>query len=345
MTPAIPWGGLQDQYEAAHAKSEEGIAGIEQSLEDAQTALADLYVEPDPLDVESTLFNISLALLTLSEAETRMSDLEEQLLDTPDPLDVDAKSKAIETAAAALVQAEEDLAALFEPADPLRLALLESQLTTAEIALQAAETRLESATLIAPWSGLLASVDVSKGDDVNRNTEVAELVDPLDVEVDGVIDEIDVLSVSVGDQAAVFMDALPGQTLIGVVSSISAGGANQQGIVTYPIRVRMTVPAGLNIIEGLSAVAEVLIQQERGLLIPVQAVTGPFDAPMVQVMVDGEIEMRAITLGVSDDFWVIATSGLAAGDQVVFEAPDSTGFDFGGPRGGPGLLLRARPAR
>ena len=109
----------------------------------------------------------------------------------------------------------------------------------------------------------------------------------------------------------------------------------------------MTVPADLNLIEGLSAVAEVVIQEERGLLIPVQAVMGRFDAPVVQVMVAGLIQERAVTLGISDDFWVIVTSGLAEGEQVVFQAPESSGFQFGGfGRGaGGGWIHTARRPR
>ena len=336
---------IQKQYAAARSKSEEGIGNIEQSLTDAQTALGDLFEGPAPLDVESAQFNIYQARLTLKEAEEKAADLEEQLLEQPESLDVEAKAKAIESAQASLTQAVEDLQSLFAPPDPLELTLLESQLVTARISLDAAKSRLASTVVVAPWSGLVASVGVEKGDEVTRNADVVEIVDPRDVEVDGIIDEIDVLSIQVGDRATVSMDALPGEVLTGVVSSIDAGATNQQGVVTYPVRVRMTVPADLNLIEGLSAVAEVVIQEEQGLLIPVQAVMGRFDAPIVQVMEDGLIQQRAVTLGISDDFWVIVTSGLAEGEQVVFQAPESSGFGFGRFGGGGGVIMRGGPGR
>lgn len=342
-----PLDDLQKQYDAARSKSEANISDIKRSLKEAQTALGDLFEDPDPIDVKNALFNINDARKSMSDAEQVYDDLIEQLLDKPDPVDVEARAKAVESAQASLVQAGEDLAALFDPPDRLQLALRESQLVSARLALQAAETRLESAVVVATWSGLVSAVSVEKGDEVNRNADIVEIVDPLDVELDGIIDEIDVLSVQVGDQAVVSMDALPGESLTGVVSSIEAGATNQQGVVTYPIRVRMTVPPELNLIEGLSAVAEVVIQEERGLLIPVQAVMGRFDAPVVQVMEGGKIQQRAVTLGISDDFWVIVTSGLVEGEQVVFQAPDSSGFDFGGFRGGPGagFIIRSGPGR
>ena len=342
-----PLDDLQKQYDAARDKAVANISDIEQSLKEAQTALGDLFEAPDPIDVENAQFNISDAWRALSKAEQAYDDLIEDLLEKPDSLDVEAKSKAIESAQASLVQAVEALQDLFAPPDPLQTALLESQLVSAQLALEAAETRLESAVIVAPWSGLVASVSVERGDEVNRNADIVEIVDPLDVELDGIIDEIDVLSVAVGDQAVVSMDALPSESLTGVVDRIDAGATNQQGVVTYPIRVRMTVPPELNLIEGLSAVAEVVIQEERGLLIPVQAVLGRFDAPIVQVMEDGKIQQRAVTLGISDDFWVIVTSGLVEGEQVVFQAPESSGFNFGGFRGGPGagFIIRSGPGR
>ena len=220
---------IQKQYAATRSKSEQGIGDIEQSLTDAQTALGDLFEGPDPLDVETARFNIYQAHLTLEEAEDKVADLKEQLLEKPEPIDVEAKAKAIESAQASLTQAGEDLQSLFAPPDPLELSLLESQLVTARISLDAAETRLESTVVVAPWSGLVASVGVEKGDEVTRNADVVEIVDPRDVEVDGIIDEIDVLSVQVGDRATVSMDALPGEVLPGVVSSIDAGATNQQG--------------------------------------------------------------------------------------------------------------------
>ncbi len=342
-----PLENLQKQYEAARAKSEAGISDIEQSLKDAQADLGDLFETPDQLEVENALYSIDKARMDLWEAEQGYDDLLEQLLERPDPVDVEASQKALETARATLVQAEEDLASLFDPPDPLQRALLQSRMVSAQLGLDAAEARLKSAVVVAPWDGVVASVDVERGDEVNRNADIVEIVNPLDVELDGIVDEIDVLSVRVGDEAVVSMDALPGQSLTGVVSRIDAGATNQQGVVTYPVRVRMTVPADLNLIEGLSGVAEVVIQQEFGLLIPVQAVMGRFDAPVVQVMEDGVIRERAVTLGISDDFWVIVTSGLVEGEQVVFQAPDSSGFNFGGFRGAgsSGFILRGGPGR
>ena len=109
---------LQDQYVAARSKSEEGVGNIEQSLTDAQTDLGELFEGPDPLDVVSARFNIYQAQLTLEEAEDKVADLKEQLLEKPEPIDVEAKAKAIESAQASLTQAGRGPAIPLCPAGP-----------------------------------------------------------------------------------------------------------------------------------------------------------------------------------------------------------------------------------
>ena len=98
------------------------------------------------------------------------------------------------------------------------------------------------------------------------------------IEVDGSIDEIDVLSVEEGSRTVVTLDALPGQAFVGEVVKIGTTGASQEGggavsfgpfggppqsVVTYSIRVRVTAPDGLRLPEGLSALAQVVIKEKN----------------------------------------------------------------------------------
>ena len=329
---------LQTQSSTALAKAESAVTTTQDSLIDAQSELEDLFEEPDSLDLESARLNIVLAQMSLDDAWEHLVSLDEE----PDPLDVTDKKKDVEVALAAFAQANEDLLDLQAAVDPLEVALRESRLASAEVALDAALSRLESVELVAPWTGTVLSVSVEGGDEVNVNSAAVEIVDPRVVEVDGIVDEIDVLSVRLGSQASVFMDALPTEVLTGVVSSIGSGATNQQGVVTYPVTVQVTVPGGLDLIEGLSAVAQVVIRQETGLLVPIQSVQGSFTQPTVLVWKDGVEEERPVTLGISDDFWTIVTAGLEEGEQVVLQIPEFSQFQFG-PGGGAGAGFRAFP--
>ena len=108
-------------------------------------------------------------------------------------------------------------------------------------------------------------------------------------------------------------------------------------MVNYPVKVRLTVPDDVDLPAGLSAVASITIQEARGaLLVPINAVRGAFDAPTLNVMVDGEVVQRRVELGISDDFWTVVTAGVEEGEMVVAQAPEGGALDVtfdleGGP--------------
>ena len=124
---------------------------------------------------------------------------------------------------------------------------------------------------------------------------------------------------------------------------IGAASAGQSDVVTFPVTVRLDVPPGLTLRDGLSAVSEIVLAQYAGeLLIPTSAVTGSIISPAVRVSVDGMVEERGVRLGPSDDFWVVVIDGLSEGEQVVMPEPAAAaqagGGAFrtvfgGGPRG------------
>ena len=180
-------GTLQTQSSTALAKAEDAVTTTQDSLIDAQSELEDLFKEPDSLDLESARLNIVLAQLSLDDAKEHLVSLDEE----PDPLDVTDKEKDVEVALAALAQANEDLLDLQAAVDPLEVALRESRLASAEVALDAALSRLESVELVAPWTGTVLLVSVEGGDEVSVNSAAVEIVDPRIVEVDGIVDEID----------------------------------------------------------------------------------------------------------------------------------------------------------
>ena len=175
-----------------------------------------------------------------------------------------------------------------------------------------------------------------------------EVIDPSVVEVDGIVDEIDVLLIREGARASVTMDSLPGQILEGTITEIAPAALNQQGVVTYPIRIQIQVPSGIQLREGLSATAGIVVQEESDvLLVPQQALYGSFEQPVVRVLTDSGIQERPVVVGNSDDFWTAVREGLSEGDQIVMEAAATTNDPFaafrqlrGGFGGGGGNFTR-----
>ena len=169
------------------------------------------------------------------------------------------------------------------------------------------------------------------GEQVSANTRAIEIADPSIVEVSGSVDEIDVLFLREGAQAFVSLEALGAQLLPGTVTSIAGTGTSQQGVVTYPVRIRLETSESGQLPEGLSATAQVIIREQTdAILIPLQALYGSVQAPTVRAVVGNDIVERQVTLGISDDFWVVVEEGLDEGETVVMEVVGSSTSEFGG---------------
>ncbi|MCI0437847.1 MAG: efflux RND transporter periplasmic adaptor subunit [Chloroflexi bacterium] len=308
------------QASRAVSSAQDAVTRSQDALAESEEALADLRDGADSLEVESKRKALTLAEVELAKAQ----DALDLLQNGGDELEVASHRRQAEVAQANLDEAELALAELKNSADTIEVALREAELASAQSALESALARLDDAVLEAPFDGVVTAVNVGAGDAVNANIVAVEVLDPTIAEVNGIADEIDVLFLSVGASAFVTMDALPGQALQGTVSAISSEAQSQQGVVSYPVRVRLTLPDGIQLREGLSAVASVMLTQEEGILVPSQAIRGSFQQPTVQVLEDGRIEDRLVSLGNSDDFWTIVNEGLEPGEQVVIDTPEGS---------------------
>ena len=349
----------RSQSAKAISNAEDAAIAKRKSLETRQEELVTALAGPDALDVENKQTSLDVARAAFDEAEEALENLltaddrvqlavlqrevalaqssldkarEDltELLGDPNPLELAVKDAQVDVANATLHSALEDLIAL-QSGDDLDVTLKRADLAAAQATLEAAEETLAKTTIRAPWAGIVSTVNVEEGDQVNGVAAAFEMVNPTVVEVDGAIDEIDVLFLRQGASAAVTLEALPDQTLTGVVSEIAASAFSQQGVVTYPIKIRIEVPDGTLLPEGLTAVASVVIREENDvLLVPLQTIGGTFQEPVVRIWNDGEIELRTVDLGTSDDFWTIVTGGLSEGEQVVMDSVGSTQNAFGG---------------
>ena len=317
---------LNDEPDALEVETKRKQVALGQAnLDQAEDDLSKLNDEPDALEVETKRKQVALGQANLDQAEDDLSKLN----DEPDALEVETKRKQVALGQANLDEGQEELVELKGSVDPLEVALREADIAAARLALDTLLQQLEGATLKAPMAGIVSLVNVEAGQAVNPNTPVIEIVDPTVVEVDGIVDEIDVLFVREGAQAQVTMDALPGQVLEGTVSTIASAARSQQGVVSYPIRIQVQLPEGVRLVEGLSATARIVIREDTNvLLIPNQALYGTFEQPLVRVMNNGTLEERPVDLGNSDDFWVVVLQGLQEGDQVAMETTEAATDPF-----------------
>ncbi len=257
----------------------------------------------------------------IDAAQTVVEDAAEDIVSTVNDIEINALAATL----AEKIELEKDAEATISDLsdlDALEIKSATASVNEANALLDAAKTELAATNLLAPFDGVITSISVSVGDPVNRTTPTIDILDPTVVIVDGSIDEIDVLSLNTGDAVSVILDALPDQPLVGVIDEIG-DGLNLQGVIEFPLTITLTPPDEIELIEGLSATATIVLNQiDNALLIPLQAVGGSFTQATVDVVsAEGHITTD-ITLGVSDDFWVIVESGLTEGQEVLMTVAD-----------------------
>ncbi len=304
---------------------------------------------PDPVEVESARKQVEL--------EQANRDAAEDALDTlysPDAQEVAALRGNVEHAQVKLDDANTALQELMDRRE-LDVELRVGEVAAAQARISAATRRFEDTTLKAPWDGYIASIPVEAGQDIERYEVIMTVINSGIVNIEGAVDEIDVLSLQREASAIVTIDALPDQEFEGVIADISSTATNEQGVVTFDVIIRVDVPEGVVLQEGLSAVAQVGTSEVSGIVIPLQAVQYGEDGAYVRVEdADGAIVERTVRLGESDGFYTIVNNGLSAGERIVMQALDESDLEdgefrprrFGGgppPGGGGGGPRPGRP--
>ena len=184
-------------------------------------------------DYEQKQKELAIAEFELAEAEETLAEMQAGA----DPLEVEQKQKQLALAQANLKEAEDNLAELLGSVDSLEVELKQFEVASAQAALDEAIESLEMATLVAPFAGIVISVNVEAGDAVNANQVVIELVDPDKFEAEILVNEMDFFQIKLGGQAWVQVDAMPGLSLPAKVAHISPTATIQQGVVNYKVKV------------------------------------------------------------------------------------------------------------
>ena len=321
-----------------------GVDSTEKSswVSSVQFAQADLSVSVKHLsDKQAELPELDEALLevAIKHSSAQVNLLEEDLEDMltgADSLVVDLRIKQLELAKAELADADDQLSeSLVEP-DHLEIALLESDVNVSAETLRDANKKLGQAILRAPFSGIISKVHVVVGDSVGSQAPILEISDPATTEIEGLVDEIDILSIGVGSKVDLAFDAMPNRRLEGRLTSINATPEVEQTVVSYPVRISVRFPPRVVPREGLSTVANIIIQEEKNVIrMPQQGLRGSFDNPLVRVKTPEGFEDRSISISSTDGYWVAIRDGLNLRDQIIIPslAANTSQFNFRQIRG------------
>jgi macrolide-specific efflux system membrane fusion protein len=226
--------------------------------------------------------------------------------------------------------------------------------TAANAQLTVAQQNLPRATLTAPFSGTVASVALTVGQQVSGNSSAGTNPTPAGVSgasgtsggsgaassatatsstpnadvvvistgtyvVDASVDDTEVGQLRSGEQAIIVPEGATRQ-VDGTVASVGMVGNQSSGVTTYPVTITVTGSPG-DLPLGASAQISIIVRQLTGaVVVPRTAVHQNGAGSVVYEMAGGTQVSHPVTVGLSAGGQTQIISGLAAGTPVVVPA-------------------------
>jgi RND family efflux transporter MFP subunit len=190
------------------------------------------------------------------------------------------------------------------------------------------EDQLKKCRVLAPTSGQVVYANlptgeplIAEGKPVRERQIMVRLPDPKRMQVLARINESRIDKVRVGMRANIRMDAFPNTLLSGTVRSVSEyplpAASVYNTIKEYGAEITIDdAPPGAR--SGMTAQASIEVERrESALQVPVQAVLERGKRFYCVVENEGEISAKEVKVGSANEQFVIISSGLEEGEQVV----------------------------
>ena len=171
---------------------------------------------------------------------------------------------------------------------------------------------------------------ISVGTPVDSGGTMFTVTDASALSVAAQVDETDVLDVHPGVKATIQLNAVPGATYQGTVTSVDpTATTSSQGSVTYTVRLSLGAgrmqdgSAAPTPLPGMSAIADLdVLTAKHALSVPSSALVINGQTTSVWILTNGAAHLKRITLGAQGDTQVQVLSGLTAGQRIVVSGAD-----------------------
>jgi membrane fusion protein, macrolide-specific efflux system len=231
-------------------------------------------------------------------------------------------------------------------------------ISNAKNQLATAQKNFDSATLLAPIDGTVASLSGKVGANAGASSSSSgggngtaaasssaflTITDLVNLEVKSSFSEADANKLKVGQAVSVTLDAITGTTLSGKIRQVDLAPVTANNVVSYPVYVTLDpVPPTAPVRPGMTASLAVTVQKaDNVVLLPTTAISSRGTTATVQVMKADDpkvTEARQVTIGLRGDTEMEITTGLAAGDKVVIVRQAATATATRGGATGSGTL-------
>jgi HlyD family secretion protein len=242
----------------APARAEE-LAMAQAGVAAAQAQLAKLRSGASAEEVTAARGHMETAALALQQAQAAYDEVSwmEEIKEMPQALALQQATMEYEIAKAnyealirgasaediAAAQAEVDrarasLSLLSAGSRPEDVAVAEAHVAEAESALAQAVSALDDASLTAPFAGTVGALMVRAGEMVSPSAPVVVLGDVSEFRIETTdLNEVDLYLIAVGQSVDLTFEALPGESIKGVVAQIAPMASLEQGGTNYKVTI------------------------------------------------------------------------------------------------------------
>ncbi len=209
-----------------------------------------------------------------------------------------------------------------------------------EFTLADAQQQLSDHYIRAPFEGVVAAVNIKKGDSVSGSLftlitkkQIAEIT----------LNEVDIAKVKVGQKATLTFDAVENLSLTGEVAEVDSLGSVSQGVVNYNIQIIFDAQDE-RVKPGMSVSASIITDVKQDVLMaPSTAIKFSGDISYIEMLENLTAsqlsasainsaginsatppKQQAVEIGLSNDSMTEITNGLKEGDKIITRTINST---------------------
>lgn len=295
---------------------------------------------------------------TLTDSQTKLAtDQATQTTLNNDPLATDSQKSDIASKIAS---------------DQITIQINEINVQSAQSTYNTAKKTAVKRTVTAPISGTVTAVNVVDGDTLgssgstsasstssttsassstgtSTNSSASVIISDLStIKASVSLNEVDAVTVQVGQLVSMTFDAIDGLTSTGKVTYIGTSGTETSGVVTYPATISFdSLDLRLKPAMSVSALITTNVKQDI-LYVPNSAIKSTDNSSYVLTMKDGTPSNQTVTIGIANDSYTEITNGLNEGDTIVTQtitaststsstsSKGNSNSSFGGLTGGGG---------
>ena len=308
-----------DAADQAAKEKEQAVAFLTDKLTQAQTYYQSEYL-PETFGVYENVGSRRHPKQVLATYVDPKTGQERPEIDAPSADDIAAARNNLAQAQETVKEGEEYLEVLktgFIPEGATGTKL--TALYEAQLAVDEAKAALDATQLIAPIGGMVTSLDLSVGEQVDTSSviTISQLGQPYTI--DAYLDEADWTMAKVGNKVNVTFDLLPEKRFPGTVTLIYPELDPSFEASLVQIHVQLDQSISQDLPAGTGATVEVIGGEAKGaVLVPVGALhKSENGGQFVTVIEHGQQVKRTVQIGLKNDSYAEVKSGLEPGEIVV----------------------------